>query len=253
MANQPNIPGQPNYNYERPPDYTPPSAGQTQALNSYANNIGYAPGYEPAVDRTYNLLDQPGAYDQMGIDPKMMTGILAKYMQGGYGVGDKFSAAAKSQRDMESAKDYASLNATTAGAGNIGSTVAGINRMDLTDRYLNRANQENAQAAQLQEAVNSGRFGQVMNAAQGYTGQMQNEWTGRTMASQNLADLALKKYQQDMMNRGQNYSMQKDYSQQPNEYGFRAWEDSMAVPKKEKDSFMDQALGIFSTVAPFIL
>lgn len=247
-----NQPGTPGYDPNWVPQYIPPGEGETGAYDLLAGQAGQNVGYDQAIGRTYNLLDEPGTWSKMGLDPKKTVQALGKWYMGGAGIGDKFSESMRRSREIEAKTSLADLKAQTGMSGNIGSTIAGINRLDLSDRYLAQEARDESTAADLQERINQGRFGAITNVISGMAGDIGRDWTGRTLASQNLADLAMRQHGQTMGDYQAQYGMARDIRRDPTEHGFEAYQSIHNVPKKNKPSGLDVAFGVAGAVLPWL-
>jgi hypothetical protein len=246
----PNLPGYAGYNPKEFPGYVGPTEGQQAALDAYGQQAGVNTGYDTAVQNTYNLLDEPGTLAKMGFNVPGLVKGLGHFVRGGKRVQDTMSDALKRRRQIVGKQAYADLNAQTGAAGNMGSSVAGIGKVNLADRYLAKAAEDEAMATQTGEAVTQGRMGIAAGIGGKIADTLMGDWTGRALASQNLANLALQEHGQTMDDLGNLYQMEHHTGQMPQDHAYRlhyGWQN-----RPDQSSGWDTALGFATAAIPLL-
>jgi hypothetical protein len=247
----PNLPGYEGFNPKEFPGYQGPTPGMQQTLDLASM---YRPDDTKFNQGYGNLQSLIGSstLGNMGLNPKGFVKGLGNYMRGGAKIGGQYGEALKKRRQIVGKEALSGLNAQTGAAGNIGSTTAGIRRIDLADRYTAKAAEDDAAAAQLGEGITQGRFGQAIGAGTNLANLMSGERSANLLATQGGMGL-LNQRQSDQERARQSslqqrYGMERDIGMMPQQYAMDLYDRWTNRP--DQSSGWDTAAGLAAASVP---
>ena len=249
QGGDPNLPGYKGFNPKKFPGYAGPSAGMQETLD-LARKYGAGDArFDTSYQNLQDLIGGPGTLKSMGLNAPGLIKGLGNYMRGGAGIGKQYGEALKKRRQIVGKEALAGLNAQTGKAGNIGSTVAGINRLDLADRYAAKAAEDDAAAAQLGESITQGRFGQAIGAGTQIANTLSTDRGQNLMALQGGMGLLTDQERARQAALGQRYGFERDIGMMPQDYAMDLFDRWMN--RADQSTGWDTAIGLGTAALPY--